>query len=721
AGALAEGGRSVVVANALEHPLLAKTGILMRRGVQFLAFEPGGPGLALCVGDYRPRSWSPAEARSLGAWAGLLDPAVEAFDPATGAYAAEFFRGLCDAEAGQEKPRGLVLAELVPFEEIARDSGAASAERLLGRLAGTLRSRTRESDLLGRLPGGRLALWLEATPMGIEAVVRKLSGAVRSDFRFPVRLAALVARARLDESLAAAERELAVAKRPRPAPGSGPTWEQRYQRLMLLHRVALKLFSGAAFEEALSEASDPIAALAGARRLAIRRFEPPDRLLEAFDRGVRNSPHAALAESASREAWRSGKLEWRAGPGTGWLAIPVPPWEKRAPPSGILALGYDDEEGPDAERRELLGEVALLLRNAFAAQKQLRQQSLLAAVSEQSADPVILTDLEDRITSWSVGAEKLFGWASGEVLGRELRPLLVHPDQAAEYENVKREALERGSTQGFESVRLTKAGQLVPIEATLTLVRDETGKPFGMVRILRDITRRKELDRMKSEFITLVSHELRTPMTSIRGFAETLLEFWKQLPEDQIQRYLRIQLEESKRLSRLVTDFLDTSRLEAGAAAIHPKAVIVPALVERVASVFEGHPAGIQFDLRVEPGLPVVWADEDQIERVLVNLCGNAVKYSPRRGTVTISARRRGGQVELEVADQGPGIQASSMPRLFQKFYRASDEVATKTPGTGLGLYIAKTIVEAHGGRIGAESRPGEGTRMMFDLPIAKE
>ncbi|MBI4345346.1 MAG: PAS domain S-box protein [Elusimicrobia bacterium] len=714
---LGEGGRPAAILNVLDHPVLAKSRLHTRRGLQFFAAEPSGAGSALCVADYRPRALADADRRLLGAWARTLGLGAEAFDAPTGIYNEDTFRALSDAEAGDGRPRALILCELVPYEEVARERGEETAGRLLGRLAAIIRSRTRDYDLLGRIGGGRVGLWLAATPTALEGVERKISEALRSDFRFPVRLAAVGAAGRFDEAVAGAQSRLAAARRPRGAP-KGATWEQRHQRLVLLHRVALRLFSGGAFHEALTEAGEVILALAGARRLVITRAEPLGSPMELLRRGGRRPEDARLEAEVEREAL-GGKPAWRSGPEGGWLAVPVPAWGRDGAPSGFLAVGYDDEDEPEAEVKELLAEVAVLLRNSFAAQRHLREQRLLAAVTEQSADPVILSDLQGRVTAWSRGAETLFGWTVEEAVGRKIRDLYVPDEQVDGAARLDAEAMEKGVARTEDAVRRTKDGRRIPVAATVTLVRDEDGSPFGTVRILRDISRAKELERMKAEFVTLVTHELRTPMTSIWGFAETLQEYGAQIPPEDSKRYLGIIVREAKRLSRLVTDFLDASKLERGHIELRPSPIDLKALAQRVASTFEGARKDVAFKLDVAADLPAVQADEDQIERVLVNLCGNAVKYSPANGTITLGARRADRRVSVWVEDQGPGMAAETRQRLFQKFYRAQDQVAAKTPGTGLGLYIAKTIVEAHGGKIAVDSEPGRGTKMTFDLPLA--
>jgi two-component system phosphate regulon sensor histidine kinase PhoR len=210
------------------------------------------------------------------------------------------------------------------------------------------------------------------------------------------------------------------------------------------------------------------------------------------------------------------------------------------------------------------------------------------------------------VTSWSRGAESLFGWPASEAGGRRLIDLIVPEDQREAFVRAATEALDLGVARADDAVRVAKDGRRIPVAATVSVVRDEEGNPFGMVRILRDITRLKELDRMKSEFVQLVTHELRTPMTSVRGFAEALLEYGDKIAGDEARRYLEIILREANRLNRLVTDFLDASQLEAKAAALQRKPVDLAEVSKRVASTFEGHRAEVDFRVDAEAGLPLV-------------------------------------------------------------------------------------------------------------------
>lgn len=240
-------------------------------------------------------------------------------------------------------------------------------------------------------------------------------------------------------------------------------------------------------------------------------------------------------------------------------------------------------------------------------------------------------------------------------------------------------------------------------------------------RLERDSERRRQLEKMKSEMLALTSHELRTPLSAIMGFTELLIEAGDEFPAEKRAEQLRIVLAESKRLARLVNDYLDLSNLEAGGVPLDRKKIYLAAVFGRLAALFHGDPSKALLRADLAPDAAEAWADEEQLYRALVNLCGNALRYSKPGGAVTVSSRRAGGAVEVSVSDQGPGLSSEARERLFQPFARGDDAVALSTRGTGLGLAITKAIVDAHGGAIRAEDAPGGGARFTFTLPERAE
>ena len=234
-------------------------------------------------------------------------------------------------------------------------------------------------------------------------------------------------------------------------------------------------------------------------------------------------------------------------------------------------------------------------------------------------------------------------------------------------------------------------------------------------------TRRlEELDRAKSSFVAVASHELRTPLTALQGFSEILAA--RRLPADEVSRLAGIMRGEARRLGRIVNDLLDLSRMERGLApALRREAVAVEAMIAGVADLFRRGSATHPIVVGYEAGLPRVDADPDALERILTNLVSNAMKYSPAGRLVRIRARAaaRGGSVEIEVEDQGAGIAGDALARIFEPYYRAPDAEGTAR-GTGIGLAVVKSLVEAHGGWIRIESAPGSGTRVLFSLPAVR-
>ena len=229
----------------------------------------------------------------------------------------------------------------------------------------------------------------------------------------------------------------------------------------------------------------------------------------------------------------------------------------------------------------------------------------------------------------------------------------------------------------------------------------------------------KEVDRLKSDFLSLVAHELRTPLTSICSFSEILLSY-RDIDSSQMSRFLRIINEEGERLTRLVNQVLDLSRIESGKMDWHFDRQAIGEVISSAFEIAEPLAArgGITLGVEVEDGLPPVWADRDRIMQVLTNLLSNAVKMSPAGEVVRVSARRDGGMILVQVRDSGPGLDSNSKNIIFEKFGRIDNYPTGKSEGAGLGLFISKQIVEHHGGRIWVDSMPGKGATFNFTMPV---
>jgi signal transduction histidine kinase len=226
-----------------------------------------------------------------------------------------------------------------------------------------------------------------------------------------------------------------------------------------------------------------------------------------------------------------------------------------------------------------------------------------------------------------------------------------------------------------------------------------------------------QLERLRRELVANVSHELKTPISALRAHLENLLDGVERPDPETLQ----VMLAQSERLGRLVDQLLDLSRLESGDVPLQREQVSLAPLVAQVLSEIEvARPdRGVALERRLAGDLPPVFADRERIHQVLFNLLDNAVRFTPHGGRVTVSAERHNGAVDVHVADTGPGIAAEHLPRLFERFYRVDPARSQKDGGTGIGLAIARSVVEAHGGRIWAESIPGAGSVFTFELPVA--
>lgn len=228
----------------------------------------------------------------------------------------------------------------------------------------------------------------------------------------------------------------------------------------------------------------------------------------------------------------------------------------------------------------------------------------------------------------------------------------------------------------------------------------------------------EELDHLKTDFVSMVSHELRTPLTNINGAIELLLQPDADLEPAQVQAMLHIVWEQSQRLTRLVEGTLTVSRIDAGGLTLHPTWVDVPALIARAVHELRGQTTVHEFCIRADETLPQVWADSSRLNEVLLILLDNAVKYSPQGGPIVIAAVAQNDELRVSISDSGVGIRAEDLDAIFGQFYRLERGNTRETYGYGLGLYVARKLVEAHHGRMWAESRPGEGSTFYFSLPL---
>jgi PAS domain S-box-containing protein len=383
-----------------------------------------------------------------------------------------------------------------------------------------------------------------------------------------------------------------------------------------------------------------------------------------------------------------------------------------------LLLGWSIREGQISRRRARSLEAAnRVLSEEMRARTRMEQAiQQLAAIVESSDDAIIAMTLDGQIMTWNPGAERLYGYGRSEAVGKHVSMLhgRRHNDAA-----LFRQIGNAGRVSGLETVNLTKDGRRIDVSLTVSPIRDQSGRIISASTIARDITDRKLLDRMKDDFVGTVSHELRTPLTAIKGFIELVADGEAGPVTDTQREFLQIAARNVDKLGVLINDLLDMNLIESKRLELRCQPVDLGAVLADVVNTFRIMAQSKGLVLRHDvPPLPDVLGDGARLVQAFSNLVSNAIKYTPQ-GEVEIRAASCPGGVEVTVQDTGIGLSVDERAKLFTRFFRGQSSVVTEAGGTGLGLVIAKAIVERHQGTIEVESRPGEGARFRVRLPTA--
>jgi PAS domain S-box-containing protein len=349
-----------------------------------------------------------------------------------------------------------------------------------------------------------------------------------------------------------------------------------------------------------------------------------------------------------------------------------------------------------------------------------QQHKVLRAI-EASQVAIWVSDADRRLFLMNSALERLTGRGRERLLGRACCTLMGvrTPDGepiCAAACPFQHPANGKGRVEGCLP---TATGGEVWVEISYSIISGPDDHPLGVMCIMHDLTQRKELERLKDDFISMVSHELRTPLHHIKGFATTLLQTDVEWDAATQRDFLASIDREADRLTQLVSKMLDMSRLEAGRMPMQLVPYLAQDLLDSTLRRVQGLAAGRPLLLSAPDDLPVLWVDDREIERVLVNLIENAIKYSDAGTPIALSVERRDDRAIFSVTDQGIGIAAEHLPQIFDRFYRV-ESGGRPIAGTGLGLAICKRIVEAHCGQIAVESAPGRGSRFWFSLPLGQ-
>jgi PAS domain S-box-containing protein len=418
-----------------------------------------------------------------------------------------------------------------------------------------------------------------------------------------------------------------------------------------------------------------------------------------------------------------------AAPGTsGWLLAPVRRNERSLGAIAVQVTKREPADGQLGEAMATLAEhVAIALDNArlFAEVRDERQRS--AQIIGNMAEGLLALDGEGRITDMNAAAEALTGWSAPEARNHPMCEVLGCMDDAPA----------AGQGNGHQDgdcgvVSALRERRTIQDERWPVQLRGGARRVFGlsaaplpgtgMVVLIRDTTVQEEMGRFQRELIATFSHELRAPLANIDTIAQLLRSAGQQDDDHTVLQYADLLLGQTRRLSALAERTLDVSRLEAGTWPIERRPLAIASLVEEAIARWQVSAPDRRFTFDLAPAAAWAWADEEAVALVLDNLIDNALKYSPVDTDVTIASfAGPAGHITLAVQDRGPGIRSELASRLFQRFVRGDATDAQRVYGYGLGLYVARQLVEAMGGEIWVDSQPGSGSRFAFTLPLMPE
>jgi PAS domain S-box-containing protein len=404
-----------------------------------------------------------------------------------------------------------------------------------------------------------------------------------------------------------------------------------------------------------------------------------------------------------------GLAEWDAllaGGHRAYLGVPLAARDGGL--HGVLSVYATEPRRWREEEVAALGALAasasVALSNAELYQRVAVEREQSVAILANVADGIVAVDRDGHVVLWNRAAEEITGVPAAEAIGRTTAQVLQRDLES-----------EAGGTN--RSIAIPRAGVDVWLSLSEAVMRDPSGATAGRIFAFRDISSEHVVEQMKSDFVSTVSVELRTPLTSIYGFAQTLLREDVAFGEPERRTFLDFIARESERLTAIVDALLNAARLDTGDIEVSLEPTDVGRVVTRTLAAAAQESNGHRLVAEVDEPL-AAHADPDKLRQVLDQLVSNAVKFSPAGSTVVVTARRQGDAVEVAVADEGAGVPAAERERIFSKFYKAGDGQGR---GTGLGLFIAQGLVQEMGGRIWVDSDEGQGARFAFVLPLAED
>ncbi len=365
-------------------------------------------------------------------------------------------------------------------------------------------------------------------------------------------------------------------------------------------------------------------------------------------------------------------------------------------------------------------QAAIAVRNARLYTEVNREKQRTDAMLDSAADGILILNPDHSIERTNAAFARMYGCSQSDLQEKHHGKIIQWMGKP---HGITLEKAEAGGWPLSPQAHLYVEGDLrrpgnqppLPVGITYAPLISVDGNLINTIATIRDISRFRQADELKSEFISIVSHELKTPVALIKGYVSTLRRKDVEWNREVMDNSLQVIEEEADRLTELIENLLDASRLQAGGMQLKRADISMQKMAERLAERFDTQTDQHIIKVDIPDNFPVVMADEPRIEQVLSNLISNAIKYSPK-GTIRIVGQALTDQIVICVTDEGPGIATGDLPHIFDRFYRAP-ETSRKTKGAGLGLYLARAIIEAHDGRIWADPKTNKGARICFSLP----
>jgi len=395
--------------------------------------------------------------------------------------------------------------------------------------------------------------------------------------------------------------------------------------------------------------------------------------------------------------------------------------EKRVIGLIFIFRGYEGSfsKNDRAILQSFADQAAIAVINAQLYTQVLREKSRLDALLDSAADGIIIMSADHKIEKCNQ--------AFARILRKDVSEIEGSPhEEIFNWESLQQgSSLEEAELSGWpltakanlyvEGDLKRPSGEIIPVGVTYAPLLSGEGKLINIIASIRDITHFREAEEIKSVFVSIISHELKTPVALIKGYAGTLRREDVSWDSEIVQDSLEVIEDEADRLTELIENLLDASRLQAGEFSLNLAEIRMDKLAQEMAERFQTQTEHHRITVQFPDEFPVIVGDENRLEQVFYNLLSNAVKYSPDGGEISISGQIRSEQIIICIQDQGLGISQEDVPHIFDRFFRA-DEAAKNTQGAGLGLYLSRAIIEAHNGRIWIEPRPETGTRVCFSI-----